>query len=173
MASGEEYVPDPDLPEQNKATAMKVAELTGKKILHVGVCKTSPFYDLDTFLASLPDGKLLLYPVATTEQSILQLNQKIGADNIIEINERQARKFSANLINIPETTTLVMTFCDADLQKILEQNGYVVISPRTVGLGDEATWQVANGGVRCLTSESFYKNTAAIAHSRGGREGRC
>lgn len=139
---------DSDKLALEKAEALERA--TGMKVIPVPRVDGT-FFHLDTFMAVLPHGEVAIYPDATNRKGMTNIREALGADpKIYKLGRSSAYGMATNLVAVGNN--VVMTADDTDLREALAQWKYNVITPQTVGLEPGFSWQIGQGGARCLTS---------------------
>lgn len=170
VENGDENGPN----HQSKISMQQLEKSTGLKIVPIPVIQPideqgygikHDFYHLDTFLAILPRGEVVVHTGAagpqheeTIKQQILQA---VGESRpIMYLDQEQAAQMPTNITGVGNTTILTKE-CEP-VRDQLSAWGYDVISPKTAGLED-IDWKIRNGGARCLTSFPVHtgKTTAA------------
>lgn len=117
-------------------------------------------FHLDTFMALLPNGEMLVDPRYTSEQSMNTL-QTIYGDNLLRIPKEEATmaigvnnstymaNYAPNLVSVG--MTLVMPTCCHPLKRLLKQRGYSVVTAQDIGLSP-GLLNMRGGSVHCVTS---------------------
>jgi N-dimethylarginine dimethylaminohydrolase len=130
--------------------AASMARQTGCTVMRVP--RTSQhFYHLDTAIGVLPDGQYLINPTCTDQATLTALRNRVGADNIVEV-DRNERRYVSNMVTVGNT--LIMPACSPALANRLSDLGYTTVTPETVGLPAGA-WDIQRGSVHCMTQEAM------------------
>ena len=112
--------------------------------------ETAKFFHLDTFMKPLPNGEILLFPDALTDESLKLLEQQVGNENIIPMTREDAERFSSNAVVGRDNNTLIMAHASPELEATLNSKGYEVITPQDQGV-HEGLWKMHQGGPHCMT----------------------
>jgi N-dimethylarginine dimethylaminohydrolase len=149
---GIEVYDDGSLHPDHLRTATNLAEHLGMKLVPVPKTNRSPFYHLDTFMAALPDGSIIVIPDATTPEALAEIRQVAG-NNLLELGikegERMAharRKLATNIITVNGNVFTANAL--PEIREFVEQRGYRLI---------EGPFQLMDSGPRCQTN--FLKHT--------------
>lgn len=102
----------------------------------------SRFYHLDTCFYPLPEGRVVYYPAAFDESSLIEIRRRVSADRRIEVAEADALRFTCNSIRIG--STLITNYASPELQQRLADWGYDV---RVTPLDE---FILAGGAAKCL-----------------------
>ncbi|PHR99381.1 MAG: TIGR00300 family protein [Blastopirellula sp.] len=100
------------------------------------------FYHLDTCLLALPGGRVVYYPPAFDQRSVMEIEQRVSSENRIEVSEQDAMQFACNAVYVDDT--IVSNHASPQLQQKLSQWGYQVI---TTPLSE---FMLAGGAAKCL-----------------------
>jgi N-dimethylarginine dimethylaminohydrolase len=101
------------------------------------------FYHMDTALSALPHGDVMYVPEAFTAQGRATIEDRVSAEQRIEIGMEDASQLAANTVCIGNN--LVTPACGPKLRAELEGRGYNVV---TVPLG---SFLRSGGAAFCLT----------------------
>lgn len=111
--------------------------------------KKIAFYHLDLAMSErLPGGEVLFYEAVTDDYTASRIKEIIGSDDIIPISRQSAASLSTNLVF--NGSNVVLTKDQPDLEKLLTEKGYAVLSPLDFGAAD---FSLGGGGVHCMTNE--------------------
>jgi N-dimethylarginine dimethylaminohydrolase len=123
---------------------------TGLDVISISVPESvrDTYFHLDTFLSVLPNGEVLVYPGATTPETMEMLKNTVGEDRIITISEKDAASYATNIA--ATGNTLVTVGMSEELQTLLEEKGYKVITSEEAGLRP-GELLMRRGGPHCLT----------------------
>ena len=102
----------------------------------------SRFYHLDTCFYPLPGGRVVYYPVAFDESSLIEIRRRVPAERRIEVTEVDALQFTCNAVRIG--STLITHHASPELQQRLADWGYDV---HTTALDE---FMLAGGAAKCL-----------------------
>ena len=97
------------------------------------------FYHLDTCVAPLGEGRLLVYPNALTKDTVSDLSKNF---EIVEVIESEAKKFSCNIVVFEDQ--IIMPAACPDTQGKLESLGF------TVHTCELTQYLKAGGSAKCL-----------------------
>lgn len=100
------------------------------------------FYHLDTCFCLLPNGQVMYYPGAFSENSLQSIKNHFSEQNRIEIDEEDALHFACNAISIEEN--LILNYASPHLIHRLQSLGYQTI------IKSVSEFLKAGGGNKCL-----------------------
>lgn len=133
----------------DKQSHQQLQDCLGIKVNSIQVIR--PFFHVDTCLASLSKGHILLYKNgidATSYEMLLENGfHKLGLDPakyLIEVSSDAAHQYVCNVINIGNK--IVMAKCSTELPNTLRNLGYEVFEV------DVSYFIKAGGGPHCLTN---------------------
>ncbi len=114
----------------------------------ITLAKPEEFYHLDLGLSEpLQNGEVLFYPDVTDYRGGYAIEVAVGGDNIIIIDDDDAKAFATNLV--ASGNALIMTGGGDGLRETLNARGYVAIGPQDY---DVDSFVIGNGGVHCMTN---------------------
>jgi len=107
-------------------------------------------YHLDLGMSEeLPHGEVLLWPRVTDEETYKEIRNVVGHDNVIEVNDMDAKRMITNMISIDDA--LIMTADgSAEVKGKLESLGYRLVLPGGYG---QSSFEFGQGGVHCMTND--------------------
>ncbi len=105
-----------------------------------------PFFHIDTTLAPLPSGHVLVYPGGVTQEGFQTIEAIAGKENLICVDEQDAKNYACNLI-VMDDKNLIMPVISAPLKKRIEDIGFSVTE---VDLSQYVA--LSGGGPHCLTN---------------------
>jgi N-dimethylarginine dimethylaminohydrolase len=106
-------------------------------------------YHLDGCLGILPNGKAVLCPEVLSKTGKLDIERRLGRDNIIEISKEEAGKGATNFITVGDH--VITPFASDRLKSWFKEQGFETVDPPSQGL-KEGSWMFAKmGSVRCAT----------------------
>lgn len=126
-----------------------IAEKTGLKVLSLEV--KDPFFHIDTSMAPLPGGELIVYPGGMSSNAYSKLKAEAldkfnlpHDEYLIEVSKADAHAYACNLVVSGDQ--IVMPEVSQELQDRIKRRGYDV---HTVNLSH---FIHAGGGPHCLTN---------------------
>lgn len=106
-------------------------------------------YHLDNALGILPTGEAVYCPAVLSQTARKAIEKHIEPSMRIPISRDELEHGAANFITVGHH--LITPFCGPRLRARLEQAGYSIVDPATMGM-PEGFWEFAPGGfVRCAT----------------------
>lgn len=155
------YSVNVDDPKSLEGTAMlhhftgtPLSQKSGYSAFAIPVQLDSPFYHIDTFLAVLPKGEIVLNPhglspiCLNATREALNEASAIKPLDVIEIRKDEQHLLLSNLVAVTPDK-LVLTSNSATFENELRQRGYTPVTPASMGL--DCDWNINNAGARCLT----------------------
>lgn len=117
-------------------------------IQNIPLVQEDPFYHLDLGLSEpLANGEVLFHDGVTDMRHAYLIEDIVGADKIVPVDEKDGRLFATNLVSVGKT--LVMTGVTDDLKDTLKGLGYTAIGPQDYGVDK---FKLGTGGVHCVTN---------------------
>lgn len=100
------------------------------------------FYHLDTCFFPLPGGRIVCYPPAFDEASLVEIRRRVPPDRRIDVSESDALRFACNAVRIDNT--LITNHVSNELRRRLKGWGCDV---QTTPLDE---FMLAGGAAKCL-----------------------
>lgn len=122
-------------------------------VKNIGINGNSFFYHLDLIMNLTNDGKMIVYPDVIEASAYAQVKKLVGEENLIEVDAETAEKYGLNFVSTNHV--LVMPACSEAVEKQLMQNGYSVLTPAKLGLGDTA-FKFFDAGPHCITLDQYH-----------------
>ncbi len=115
------------------------------------------FYHLDTCFCPLQDGYLLYYPPAFDELSCRLIQQRVPADKLFAVSEKDAVNFACNAVNIDKV--VLLNRATPQYVDRLQEWGFQVIQTELT------EFMKAGGAAKCLTLKLNEPRLVAAAPS--------
>lgn len=143
---------------QNAVNAAREKDgLDPVRIQNIPLAQEDPFYHLDLGLSEpLEGGHVLFHDGVTDMRHAYLIEDIVGADKIVPVDEENGRLFATNLVALGKT--LVMTGVTEDFKDTLKGLGYAAIGPQDYGVDK---FLLGTGGVHCVTNTGKLQHGAA------------
>lgn len=124
------------------AAATHVREIFGQAVVPLQLVDPR-FYHMDTCLAPLPRGEVMIVPGAFSAEGMAEIRERVPASQLIALSAEDAANLAANAIVLGDD--IVLSECSAPLRRRLAERGYWV---HEVSIPEFA---LSGGSCFCLT----------------------
>jgi N-dimethylarginine dimethylaminohydrolase/ribosomal protein L31E len=137
-----------DHSENSEIAALHKA--TGKRVIPISLPNTE-YYHLDTMMAVLPGGEVIVAPKGTDKQSMALVQAMTPEKDLFLIDDPQ-HQLKTNIVLVENT--ILANAIDDDLCTTLTERGYKVIEGSGRASGDTGReFRMMNGGLRCAVQK--------------------
>jgi len=112
-------------PRSHRGAAHVVADVFGVDCVALELADPN-FYHLDTAFCPLPFGDVIYYPGAFTPAALGAIEERVAAEQRIELESGDAMNFAANAV--PINGCIVLSSCSDALKQRLEERGFTVLA---------------------------------------------